>query len=1067
MCNYRLLILFLFSFFIAVGAKAQKRLHYFFQHVTQTDGLLPNQVFSIVQDNKGFIWIVTLNGLQRYDGSRFVHYPEMLNDPAEEFIPGVEMYADKKNNLLWIQKIGAIKKMELGNNRFSNYDSRSLLKDTSFHYTSYRGAVNTTWLLGTNAIYFYDSSTKKYIDNLQNIVLPDAHKTAYVFTDSINKQTWAAMLSKVFLFDEKTKMVYSDDFNPIAHPLLQSLLYNDREHASRFVLADSKNNIWVTTWGNQLYRYNTVTKKMKTYLLSAVKSVQQNTKASPAGLLVNCMIEDNHSNIWLATENAGLLRYNRGEDNFDYCIAEEKNNESIQYNYKIFSLLQDKEQNIWIGTDKGINIFNPYRQYFKTIRHEENNPLSIPKSEIESFIQTAAGDIFIGTWGNGIAVYDSNFNFKKNILFKDPAENNFVWSFQQIDANTLWIGCQHGYLTIYNITTGAAKTLHPPEMDDFTIRCMEKDNKGNIWFGLHNGKIVKWDKAENKFLPYGADTVKKMAPVIKIFFDKQEHCWVSTEAGFKEFDPDKRIYINTWLPDKNNHLSISAKTCQGIEEYNDSTLLIGTIYGGINFFNKRTKAFTALTTTDGFHYSTIYAIKKDDSGFIWFTTDYGLYKFNPADRKIIPYSIEAGITNSSFKSPGFYTLLNGEWLTLTATEAISFYPPNAASSDQVQTKIEITGFKILNTSLFIDSLLLKNEPVELSYKNNFITIEFAALNFLSLQQTNYYYRLVGLEKDWVNGGTKRFANYTGLQPGEYHFEVKAETGNTSSAITTFKIIITPPFWKTWWFIAIIILCIVVLSFWLVKWREKNIKEIAAEKLKVQQLNAEAEQSLQQSKIEMYSMNEQLLKAKLEALRSQMNPHFIFNSLNAIDNLIQTNQKDKATTYLARFAKLIRNVLDSSKNDVVAFQKDYETLQLYLQMEQFRCSDKFSYELFADDELLHSDYKVPALIAQPFVENAIHHGLLNKQSGERRLTISVTLETDCIKYTVCDNGVGRAKAQQLKAINKPEHISYGIDITKERIQLYNQNEANNSVTITDIFENGEPSGTMVEIRVKIL
>ncbi len=241
----------------------------------------------------------------------------------------------------------------------------------------------------------------------------------------------------------------------------------------------------------------------------------------------------------------------------------------------------------------------------------------------------------------------------------------------------------------------------------------------------------------------------------------------------------------------------------------------------------------------------------------------------------------------------------------------------------------------------------------------------------------------------------------------------------------------------------------------------TIAALIADKIK----SIEAEQSLRQTNIEMHGINEQLLKAKLEALQSQMNPHFIFNSLNSIDNLIQTNQKDKATTYLARFAKLIRNVLDSSKNDTVSFQKDYETLELYLQMEQFRSNDKFTYELLAEDELLQSDYKALPLIVQPFVENAIHHGLLNKQTGNRKLTISASLENDYIKYAIIDNGVGRAKAQQLNELNKPEHQSYGIDITTERIELYNQTGHNN-VTITDLFENNEPSGTRVEIRVKI-
>jgi len=203
-----------------------------------------------------------------------------------------------------------------------------------------------------------------------------------------------------------------------------------------------------------------------------------------------------------------------------------------------------------------------------------------------------------------------------------------------------------------------------------------------------------------------------------------------------------------------------------------------------------------------------------------------------------------------------------------------------------------------------------------------------------------------------------------------------------------------------------------------------------------------------------------------ALRSQMNPHFIFNSLNAIDNLIQTNQTDKATTYLARFAKLIRSLLESSKNNVVPFHKDFETLQLFLQLEQFRCNNKFVYDLQADDELINGDYKVPPLIIQPFVENAIHHGLLNKQTGERKLLVKASVENNFIRYIVQDNGVGRIKALEIKNLNRPEHQSYGIQISTERIHLYNQNKKTDDIFITDLVDEGRAVGTEVKVNLKI-
>jgi hypothetical protein len=227
------------------------------------------------------------------------------------------------------------------------------------------------------------------------------------------------------------------------------------------------------------------------------------------------------------------------------------------------------------------------------------------------------------------------------------------------------------------------------------------------------------------------------------------------------------------------------------------------------------------------------------------------------------------------------------------------------------------------------------------------------------------------------------------------------------------------------------------------------------KRKHEKLRNEHEQSL---------LKRKAMELEMQALRAQMNPHFIFNCLSAIDNLIQTNQADKATTCLSRFAKLIRGVLDSSKSNLVLFQKDIETLKLYLEMEQFRSNYKFQYALDVDDRLMHSDYKVPPLIIQPFVENAIHHGLLNKQDGIRHLLVTAALEDEHIVYSVIDNGIGRKQAAIIKDRNKPGHQSYGIEITKERIHLHNKNGIEKDVVIADLVENGVAVGTKAVVRI---
>ncbi len=238
----------------------------------------------------------------------------------------------------------------------------------------------------------------------------------------------------------------------------------------------------------------------------------------------------------------------------------------------------------------------------------------------------------------------------------------------------------------------------------------------------------------------------------------------------------------------------------------------------------------------------------------------------------------------------------------------------------------------------------------------------------------------------------------------------------------------------------------------------TIATLVANKIK----SLEAEQSLIKTKIEIYSINEQLSKARLEALRSQMNPHFIFNCINSIDALIQSNDKYNATVYLNKFAKLIRGILDSSKQNTVSLTTDMQTLKLYIEMEQFRHEDKFTAEIQADDELLQDDYKVPPLIIQPFVENAILHGLRYRHDTQGKLFISVHKQNGHLKYVIEDNGIGRYNNETQLQKNK---ISYGIAMSMERVKLFN-NDEQASVHITDLFANGKPAGTKVSVLLKI-
>lgn len=216
---------------------------------------------------------------------------------------------------------------------------------------------------------------------------------------------------------------------------------------------------------------------------------------------------------------------------------------------------------------------------------------------------------------------------------------------------------------------------------------------------------------------------------------------------------------------------------------------------------------------------------------------------------------------------------------------------------------------------------------------------------------------------------------------------------------------------------------------------------------------------------------QKVKAELETqvLRCQMNPHFIFNSLNSIENFIMQNDKRQASDYLNKFSRLVRSILESSRNEVVPVAKDMEILKLYVELEQLRFSNKFNYHTHVDPNLLQGDYRVPSLLLQPYVENAIIHGIAHSHDGELQLTISAFLEGEYIKYIIQDNGIGRKLAAKYNEQNKPGHKSIGLDITAERIAHFNKRDhVNGDVQITDLYnENNEPDGTKIEIQLKAI
>jgi hypothetical protein len=218
-----------------------------------------------------------------------------------------------------------------------------------------------------------------------------------------------------------------------------------------------------------------------------------------------------------------------------------------------------------------------------------------------------------------------------------------------------------------------------------------------------------------------------------------------------------------------------------------------------------------------------------------------------------------------------------------------------------------------------------------------------------------------------------------------------------------------------------------------------------------------------------SLQQKITEMKMQSLRAQMNPHFIFNSLNSIENFIMQNDKMAASEYLNKFAKLIRIILDSSRTELIPFSKSLEGIRLYVELEQLRFDNKFIFQIDVDPQLLNGDYKVPSLLAQPYIENAILHGLAQSESESLCLNLAAKLENEYIIYTITDNGIGRELSQKYNINNRPGHKSIGLKLIEERINVFNQQQnSDGGVVITDLYDNNhQPCGTRIDIKIKAI
>jgi ligand-binding sensor domain-containing protein len=772
------------------------------------------------------------------------------------------------------------------------------------------------------------------------------------------------------------------------------------------------NGLIVIGTNNGLCFYNPETKKATNYFIEN-GLIDEN---------ISSLLNQDDKFLWIGSQT-GLLRFD-GEQFLYYNIGYDNNSNVV------VCLIEDREGNIWSGTHSGLF---KYRDNSFSTFDKINGP---GNAFIFQIFRDTKSNLWLCSENNGIYKYYQGF-FKRYGI-KEGLGTNVCHAGMQDDEGRLIFGTKNRLVQLIN-----EKFVNIPLPKNFKgpIEMMFQTKNHTTWVAGSNGVAsLKW-KGNKPEMNYWSLPTKLEYSVYSLCEDDENNLWIGTyHAGLFKMVGDSIHYMNKEL---------------GIEEEDFFAIryIKGNIFSaslnGVLVINLNTNKTRYLNEQDGLNSELVYSIEfAENKNALWIGTNQGINKLN-----LKKYLENETVEITSFgKQQGFMGVecnSNGIWedkggaLWFGTISGLVKHEPFNLKKNLKQNLTLIQKIKLLNE----DTLL--NDNAELRYDYNTIAFYYKGICLTNAEKVLYVKKLEGLEKNWSSPSNEDYSKYANLAPGKYTFKVKScnNEGVWDDKETAFTFTIKSPFYTTWWFILIIVLGFSTIIYFIVTIRIRNIKK---------QQRLDFERKVEVSKIE------------LKALRSQMNPHFIFNSLNSIQHYIFNSKTDEAIKYLSKFARLVRIILNNSNKPTVTVGEDLEALKLYLELEQMRFEEKFDYEIFIDPSV-DVDYDImPPLLTQPYVENAILHGLNPKQE-KGKLTISLTSKDNFIICTIVDNGIGREKAAEIKrTMPGTKHKSLGMKITEDRLRILNEvNNSKLSVTISDLKDNaGKALGTKVELYIPI-
>ncbi|MCB0616605.1 MAG: histidine kinase, partial [Phaeodactylibacter sp.] len=526
------------------------------------------------------------------------------------------------------------------------------------------------------------------------------------------------------------------------------------------------------------------------------------------------------------------------------------------------------------------------------------------------------------------------------------------------------------------------------------------DSRGRLWMTTFNEGICRWDPSTQRWRVFQEEVRSDDPNLLSMSFnylmeDSRGNIWFKREKGFGLYLTDRDTFLQvlyTLQPERCfPHINNMVEDKRGRVWMNFTDGIVG--YAEAAHPENGVVRKMDLNEQPNIHIKGIWALRVDRHGDIWGWGVKALTKIDGDDISVSQYNFRYGEDDPNFYS---FEILSAGELVFGGSNRIVIVHPEELRYNQEAPQPYLTGINILEESYDGSVAPLNTKELRLKHWQNFFSFDFSARGFTFGKQNQFRYRLHGFDENWILAKGRRNANYTNVPTGEYRFQLQAANneGVWNETLFELPVAITSPWWKRWWFISALILSGSLLGYRMYLFRVRQIR-------KEEKLKAEFEK--------------RLADVEMSALRAQMNPHFLFNSLNSIDSFIIRNETQKASEYLNNFARLIRLILQNSRSNYVSLKDEVEAIELYLQMENLRFRDKFTYEVRIDECIELSSIDIPPMLIQPYIENAIWHGLMHKEDkSQGKVTFSVAKENGFLQCVIEDNGIGREQAKELNA-----------------------------------------------------